>query len=345
MKKGTVSRIIAAALFTVAMLAGTVGCNSSNNKPIVVVWYPNESAGDYESSRKEFGRLIEQATGRKVEHTLTSDYVIAIEALASGKADIGAVMGALGYIEAKNKNSQVDVLFVNSGASGTLTDAIYYSWLCVNAEDANLYKDASGNYSIANLPGKTMSFVSNSSTSGFKVPTTGIMDYFKHTEPWKNINIDDLLGLSSKSFFGEVLFGGSHQGSAFNLLSGKADIAAFCDIELDIYVDLKTGQENRVGAVYAVKNNATAPFNTVAGKEFVVIASTPVLNGPYAYNPKNLSADEVRKIRDLFTSNETANNQKFFYPPDSGQVGFYKKTSNERYLVVDDAWYNPIREM
>ena len=338
-------RIVSAILFAaVAAIGIAPTISSAGTGPITVVWYPNESANDYQSSRNEFGRLIEQVTGRKVEHRLTTDYVIAIEALASGTADIGAVMGAVGYIEAKNKNPNVNVLFVNSGVSGTLDDAIYYSWLCVNRDAAGKYMEA-GSYSIANIPGKKMSFVSNSSTSGFKVPTSGIINFFKGTDQWKNIGIDDLVEGGSKAFFSEVLFGGSHQGSAFNLLSGKADVAAFCDTEMGPYADLIEGAESKVGSVYVVKTGASAPFDTVIGNEFVIIASTPVLNGPNAYNPQNLSDEEIKKIREIFTSEETANNENFFYKPDSGNIGFWKKTKNERYLLADDSWYNPIREM
>ena len=354
MQKRMVFKAITSILLVTVIVAGIANCSSgaqsnspapvSNTKTITVVWYPNESANDYAGSRNEFGRLIEQVTGRKVEHRLTTDYVIAIEALASGAADIGAVMGAVGYIEARIKNPEVDILFVNSGASGTLEDAIYYSWLCVNKGNADEYKK-DGNYSIMNIEGKKISFVSSSSTSGFRVPTNGIIDFFKDTDQWKNINIDDLVEGGSKSFFSEVLFGGSHQGSAFNLLNEKADVAAFCDTEIAPYANLMEGDENRVGSVYAIKDGATAPFNTVIDKEFVIIASTPVLNGPNAYNPKNLSAEEIRKIRDIFTSDETANNEHFFYNAESGNIGFWKKTKNERYVIADDSWYNPIREI
>ena len=347
MKKNVISKKAITLLVLVAVLLfGAVGCDSSNNnesnkdKPITVVWYPNESANDYDDTREEVGRLIEQATGRKVEQKLTTDYVIAIEAIASGSADIAMAMGAVGYIEAKTKNPQVDVLFVNSGASGTLDDAIYYAWLCVNVNDAASYL-IGGDYAIEDIKGKRMSFVSNSSTSGFKVPTAGIIDFFESDE----LTVDDLVEGGSNAFFKEVLFGGSHQGSAFNLISGKADVAAFCDIELQPYIDLKSGEENRVGSIYGVKSDASAPFDTVHGKEFVVIASTPVLNGPNAYNPKNLSAEEIKAIRDLFTSAEVTNNAKIFYNPDTDPVGLYKISSSHGYVLVDDSWYNPIREM
>lgn len=86
---------------------------------ITLVWYPNESAEDYDVARSEYARLIEEATGKKVEQKLTTDYAIAIESLANGTAQI-CFMGAQGYIEAKNANDAIEPLFVNSGASGTL---------------------------------------------------------------------------------------------------------------------------------------------------------------------------------------------------------------------------------
>lgn len=194
---------------------------------ITMVWYPNESASDYEGAREEFANLIAKATGKEVEHKLTTDYAIAIESLASGTAQI-CFFGAQGYVEAKNANDAVMPLFVNSGASGTLDDALYYSFLAVEEGNETQYADGDG-YSIDNIVGKKMSFVSNSSTSGFKVPTNAMIEHFSQTPDWASITADDLVEGGSEQFFSEVLFGGSHQGSAFNLMSGKADIAAFSD--------------------------------------------------------------------------------------------------------------------
>lgn len=311
---------------------------------ITLVWYPNESAENFTTSRDEIGRLIEQATGKKVEQKLTTDYAIAIESLSSGTAQIGCVMGAEGYIQAKNGNDAVDLLFVNSGESGTLDDAMYYSFLAVNEEDAAEYMDG-GEYSIDNITGKKMSFVSNSSTSGFKVPTNSIISHFSAESEWADLTVDDLLEGGSDAFFGEVLFGGSHQGSGFNLISGKADVAAFCDTEIAPYATCVEGEANQIGSVYEINADAEAPFDTVAGEKFVVIYSTPVMNGPFAYNGDTLSPEDTEAIQKLFTSDEVANNPKIFYNPDTDETGVYKKKANERFVLVEDSWYNPIRNM
>lgn len=311
---------------------------------ITLVWYPNESAENFTASRDEVGRLIEEATGKKVEQKLTTDYAIAIESLSSGTAQIGCVMGAEGYIQAKNANDAVELLFVNSGASGTLDDAMYYSFLAVKEENAADYADGDS-YSMDNIVGKKMSFVSNSSTSGFKVPTNSIIAHFSQESDWADLTVDDLLEGGSDMFFDEVLFGGSHQGSAFNLISGKSDVSAFCDTEIAPYASCVEGEEKQVGSVYAIDEGAEAPFDTVVGEKFTVIYSTPVMNGPFAYNSETLSPEDVAAIQGVFTSDEVANNTKIFYPAESEEKGLYKKTADEKFVLVEDSWYDPIRNM
>lgn len=351
------SKVMSAAL-SGAMLLSLAACGTATNDageaqstaesqnkkdPIVMVWYPNESAEDYAPAREEFGKLIEQATGRKVEQKLTTDYAIAIESIANGTASI-CFMGAQGYVEANQKSDNVQPLFVNSGASGTLDDAIYYSFLAVNDKDKEQYKDGT-EYSMDNIAQKKMSFVSNSSTSGFKVPTSTIIDYFSAMPEWAGLDVDMLLEGGKDKFFSEVLFGGSHQGSAVNLLTGKADVAAFCDTEINPYANQVEGKLGETGSVYQIKDDASAPFDKFAGEKVAVIQSTPVINGPFAYNTTTLSADEVAKIQELFTSDETANNDKLFVSKESGNVGMFTKTDKERFVLVEDDWYNPIRNM
>ena len=372
MQKHTAIKAVTAILLVSVMAFGLVGCNTTtpandpapnnqsspspnntqptpdnntpstptNTSPIRVIWYPNESASDFEPARREYARLITEVTGRAVENITTIDYVIAIEAIASGGADIGARFGAVGMMEAQQKNSAVMPLFVNSGASGTLEDAVYYGWLAVNKGEEDQY--ANGNsFSIDNIQGKRMSFVSNSSTSGFRVPSASIIRHFGQTPDWSNIDEDDLLGISRTPFFGEVLFGQSHQGSLFNLIDGRADIAAACDTCVDSYVELVSGAPNTVGAIYAIQHGAADPFESTGGREFVIIGIAPVLNGPDVYNPQNLSADEIAAIQAIFTSDEVADNPLFF--GEAGEFALLPKNGDMRFVVADNSWYDPLR--
>jgi len=348
--------VVAVALLAAIVSFAVVGCGNDANEstegdtstaskpsgPITIVWYPNESSADYEPVRDDFARFVTKATGRPVEHRLTTDYVIALEALGSGAADIGAMMGAVGFIEVQVRNPEVGFLFTNTGPSGTLEDAVYYSWMIVPEDEADNYK-VNGEFSIDPIEGKRMSFVSNSSTSGFVIPSAAIINHFGETAKWADIDEDDLIGPSG-DFFSEVLFGQSHQGTGFNVISGRADVGTVADILMNPYLELVEGERNSVGAVYEVRADADAPFDTVAGKRIVIIESIPVFNGPYAYNPSNLTREEINAIIEIFTSDEAANNPHFFSRED-GATAFYSKTENERFITTDDSWYDPVRRM
>lgn len=329
-----------ASLFIVGCADGSAGSGEDKDE-ISIVWYPNESGNDLISSRDEIGRIIEEATGKSVEHHLTTDYSIAIETLVNNNADL-AFMGAVGYIEAKNGNDSVQPVVVPSGPSGTLDDAIYYSWLAVNLEDEENFK-VDGEFSLDTIAGKPFSFVSNSSTSGFVVPSSGIIDYFSDHEEYGDLTEEDLM--EGGPLFSQVLFGGSHQGSAVNLLNNSVEVAAFCDTCVGNYVEIAEGEPNTPGAIYRVRDDAAEPFNTVTGQEFILISVTPVLNAPFAANLDVIGEEDFKIIQDLFASDEVANNEKIFVPSDSDELGLFSKSADERFIAVEDEWFNPIREL
>ena len=339
MKKNILS--VLSMLILVLVLSACSSGSASNSDELTMVWYPNESGSDLKAARDEMGKVIEDVTGKKVEHKLTTDYAIAIETIANGNADL-AFMGAQGYIEAKNKNENIEPLVVPSGESGTIDDAVYYSWLAAKKADAENYK-VDGDFAIDNIVDSKFSFVSSSSTSGFKVPSSDIVAYFSKEDKWKDLVAEDLM--EGGVFFSDVLYGDSHQGSAVNLLNGRADVAAFCDTCVENYIEIVEGEENTRGAIYRVKEDAAEPFNTLYGEEFTLINVTPVLNAPFAANTESLSEEDFKKIQEIFTSDETANNESIFVPADSEVPGLFTKKANERFVTVDDDWFNPIREL
>ncbi|KAB2329395.1 PhnD/SsuA/transferrin family substrate-binding protein [Cytobacillus depressus] len=328
-------------LFLVTILAACSSSSANSSDKLTMVWYPNESGNDLKAARDEIGKVIEDVTGKKVEHKLTTDYAIAIETIANGNAQL-AFMGAQGYIEAKNKNNKIEPLIVPSGKSGTIDDAVYYSWLAVKKADAEKYK-VNGDFAIDNIIDSQFSFVSSSSTSGFKVPSSDIVSYFSKEDKWKDLKPEDLM--EGGKFFKEVLYGDSHQGSAVNLLSGRAEVAAFCDTCVGNYIEIAQGEPNKKGSIYKVKADAAEPFNTVPGEEFVLINVTPVLNAPFAANMDSLSAEDFKKIQEILVSDEVSKNEKIFVPDGSDTPGLFKKTADEKFVVVEDSWFDPIRKL
>lgn len=331
------------AAFLAACAEGSAGAGGKKevDDVIDIVWYPNESGSDLKSSRDEIGKLIEETTNKTVEHHLTTDYAIAIETLVNNNADL-AFMGAQGYIEAHKKNDAIHPLVVPTGPSGTLDDAVYHSWLAVHADDQAKYV-VDGAFSLDKIEGKKMSFVSNSSTSGFKVPSANIIEHFSEQKKYAGLSEEDLM--EGGQLFAQVLFGNSHQGSAVNLLKGNAEVAAFCDTCVENYVEIVDGEENKPGSVYKVTDHAAEPFNTVTGEEFVLISVRPVLNSPFAANLDTLGKEDFDKLQKLFTSDQVANNEKIFVPETSGESGLFFKSGQERFQAVEDAWFNPIRRL
>ncbi len=313
-----------------------------NDKPIVLAWSPGESTADYAPAREEIGKYITKATGREVEHKLTTDYVIAVEGLATGIVDIGW-LGAQQYIEASKKSNKVKPLMVNTGASGTLDDALYYALFVTKSENASQYKKGDA-YAIDNVEGKTMSFVSSSSTSGFKVPAKEIIKQFSQTDKWKNIDEDALIEGGDDMFFEDVIFGSSHQGSFVNILSEKAEIGAVGDFSMVTYADTISGEHNKAGEVYKVKEGASAPFDKFGGVELTVIKAIPVLNAPFCYNTDSLSQEEVKAIQEVFGSEEVSNNAQVFITEESGNIGMFYKSGDDKFVPVEDAWFDALRD-
>jgi len=338
-------------LVVILMSALLVGCastpatdsNTGAKEPdtITIAWLPNNAAEDFKETRAEIGKAIEKATGKKVEDKLTTDYAIAVEAVASGNAQL-AFLGGESYVEAHKKNPKVLPLVVNSGVSGTLKDAMYYSRIVVKKGNEDQYLSGT-DYALDNIVGKKFSFVSTSSTSGFKVPSAGIVSYFSKQDKWKTLKAEDLLQGGSDKFFKQVIFGGSHQLSLVNVLTDKSDLSAVDDFDVVSYVDLTSGTDNRPGAVYTVKRGASNPFSKLVDKQFVVIVSSPVINAPIAVNTGALSQKTVEAITQAFTSDEVTKNEKIFIPKGSKTKGFFN--APQRFLTVEDSFYQPIRDL
>lgn len=307
---------------------------------ITIAWLPNDSSDAQAAMRDEIAKVIAKATGKKVENKLTTDYAIAIAALENGQAQLGW-FGANEYLTSHAHDPKVIPLVVNTGPSGTLKDALYYSRFVVKKGEEKQY-EADGKFGIDNIAGKRMSFVSTSSTSGFNMPAAAILGEFTKNAKWKHLTKEDLAQGGSDHFFKQVMFGGSHQLSLVNALTGRSDVAAVCDFLVTDYVTLVSGKDNTAGAVYEIKKDASAPFSALGGKEFVIIKSIPVLNPPVEVNSAYLSDKTMKEIADVLSSDAVANDEKIFAPAGTKGSDFQRPA---RFVKVSDAWYDPMRKV
>lgn len=331
---------------TISLFAGlsamSMATAATVNEPdtLTMVWLPNDSSDTLAGMRDEIAKALSEATGKKVVNRLTTDYTIALTALENGEAQIGWT-GAAEYLTTHARHPELIPLVVNTGPSGTLKDALYYSRFVVKKGKEANYKSGAA-YTIDNIVGKRMSFVSTASSSGFNMPAAAILGQFTKETKWKHLTSEDLTQGGSGKFFSQVMFGGSHQMSLVNVLTGRSDISAVCDFLVASNVDLVSGTDNTEGAVYKVKQDADAPFTSVRGKEFVIIKSIPVLNPPVEVNSKYLSKKTMDEITEVLTSDKVANNPKIFAPAGVKGSDFQAPA---RFAKVSDSWYDPMRKV
>lgn len=317
---------------------GLSGCSSKDGAtPLVWVWYPNESTPEREASRQAIIELVSKAIDRPIVQQLTTDYAIGIESMVNGNAAI-SWLGAQAYVVASNREPKIQAVAVHTEESASLDDAKYYAMLAVNSENYEEFKE-NGEVSLNRLKGRRFSFVSNSSTSGFVVPSSIISNHF-------GVSADDLLEGGRDKVFSDVLFGGSHQGAFLNVLQNRADVAAYCNTCVAHYIDFVKGEfsDPKPGDIVRVRQGATAPFDRFEGRENRLIATVPVLNECVAVNGNLLTEDEIAKIREALTSDEAANNPLIFGDrKDPQNPSFFQR--GQRFVPVEDSWYNPVRSM
>ena len=337
MKKILFVLLIAVSVMGMAFANGGSDKSEDMSKDALVwIWYPNESTPEFSETRAEFIRVVSEALGREITEQLSTDYAITLEALINDNAAF-SWLGGEGYTQSHERNNAILPLVTNSGKSGTLSDAKYYSMLGTLSENADEYM-VGGSYNLDTLKGRKFSFVSNSSTSGFRVPSSIISANF-------SVEAEELLEGGPDMVFSEVMFGGSHQGSFFNVLTEKADIGAFCNSCVKDYIEFTSGSfdDPKAGDTLVVIDGADAPFDQVPGVEVTLVAAVPVLNAPIVMNTNLLSDEEIQILKDVLTSDAVANNPLLF-----GEKGGDVKTlfrAGQRMVLVEDAWYDPIREL
>lgn len=332
------SKYILTTMAALGLLATAAGCSTSakadqQKKPLTVVFLPSDSSKEMGPVRDALSQVIHKATGKPVKVQTTTDYNVAIQALASGKAQLG-LMGPDSYIEARKQNAAVNPLVTYSGESGTLKDAHYYSYLMVPKAKAAAYQDG-GAYSLKKLKNKTISFVAATSTSGFAVPAGAIAKV-------NSVKVSDLQ--QGGGFFKKVLYGQSHPGSAVNLFNGDADVAAFDDIDLSQYGKF-VNDKTKPGADFKVSATAPAPLDGARGKESIAIAAAQVQNEPLAVNAKAVSKADQAKIVKALTAQSTTDNPRFFSKEDAKQPGLFTQTGKVHFIHITDKWYAPTHQV
>lgn len=159
---------------------------------------PAENAGMVGERYKDFLEYLSKETGVKVTLRVAADYAAVIEGQRAGQIHIG-YYGPTAYARARMAGANITP-FVTETAKGGIRGyyAVFYT------------KTNSPYKTIADLKGKNFGLVDPNSTSGNVVPRFAL----------------DKMSINPDTYFGKVVYTGSHVNAVMALQQGTVDVAA-----------------------------------------------------------------------------------------------------------------------
>ena len=184
------------ASITAGLLFAAAGASAQVTPGVLrVSAIPDEAPTELQRKFKPLGEYLSKATGLKVEFTPVTDYPASVEALVNKKVDM-VWFGGFTFVQAKVRSKgQVQPLVQRA------EDEKFRSVFITTSKDINKLED---------LKGKTLSFGSESSTSGHLMPRSYLLA--------AKINPDTDLK--------RIAFSGAHDATVAAVAGGKVDAGA-----------------------------------------------------------------------------------------------------------------------
>jgi len=260
---------------------------------------PAENASGVTERWAPFIAYLSKELGVKVKLRIANDYAAVIEGQRSGNIQI-ASYGSASFARARLTGVKTDAFANDINADGSTG---YYSVFFVKASSA--YKN------IDQLKGKNLGLVDPNSTSGNNVPRFEL----------------DKLGISdADTYFGKVVFTGSHENAMLALSQGTVEVAA----------NQWTNDDDSTLAQMLHKGMLKNADGTAMKKDDfrIVHKSAPIINGPYAYNSE-LPDDLKAAIAKAFKESPTKDKAAFDRLSDGQKKGFNPATTKDWDGTVD----------
>ncbi len=173
------------ALIVACLIIGMSACSSSSKSDdsssdssektsLTVQFVPTNNDGSMDAKCKPFAEYLSKALGVDVTVTVATDYSTIVEAMASGKVDIG-IMPPAAYVQARSQGAAKAVL------SSSLVD-YDENEQPITGSSANSFKGEvlvradSDMTSLTDLKGKTIATLSANSASGYIYPVAEMKD-------------------------------------------------------------------------------------------------------------------------------------------------------------------------
>lgn len=252
---------------------------------------PAENAAGVTERYTPFVNYLSKELGTKVTLRIANDYAAVIEGQRSGNIHIG-MYGPSSFARALMTGAKIDAFAIETNLDGTKG---YYSVFYVK-KDAPYQK-------VEDLKGKNLGLVDPNSTSGNNVPRFAL----------------DKMGIDPETFFGKVVYTGSHENAIIALQQGTVDMAANW-----------WNDENESNLLRMGRKNMAKP------EDFrIIYKSEQIVNSPMAYLT-DLPADMKAKIKDAVLNLSTKDKAAFdkIYKGKQGPL-----------VAVDNKAYDPIIDL
>lgn len=204
---------------------------SDDTKPLELQFVPTNNDGSMEAKAKPFAEYLSDKLGRKVNVTLATDYSTIVEAMASGKVDIG-IMPPSAYVQARNQDAATAILSSELGAYNRETGKPEDGKLSGTFKGEVLVKEDSGLDSLKDLKGKKIATLSPNSASGYIYPVVEMKEI--GIDPTKDVTLTTVNDIPSE--ITAVLNG--QQDAAF-VFEGARNVFASKFPDNDLFKDLK----------------------------------------------------------------------------------------------------------
>ena len=169
---------------------------SHSQQVLRVTAIPDESPTELARKFEPLGKYLESKLGMKVEFTPVTDYAAAVETLVNKKIDL-AWFGGFTFVQSSVRSSGKTLPLVQREE-----DAVFKS-VFITSKDSGINK-------LDDLKGKTLSFGSQSSTSGHLMPRSYLLA--AKIDPDKDLK--------------RISFSGAHDATIAAVASGKVDAGA-----------------------------------------------------------------------------------------------------------------------
>lgn len=186
---------LSASLTAVTLMVAASAAHAQSGGVFRVSAIPDENPTELQRKFKPMGEYLEKKIGMKVEFTPVTDYAASVEALINKKVDM-VWFGGFTFVQAKDRSKNQITPLVQRAE-----DEKFQSVFITTKKDIKKLED---------LKGKTLSFGSESSTSGHLMPRSFLLG--AHIDPDTDL--------------ARIAFSGAHDATVAAVAGGKVDAGA-----------------------------------------------------------------------------------------------------------------------